>query len=142
MVTKLESGICDILKSTISRLESGSLGKNTLESSVARLDSNCFGRVRLELNESTGYYVLVVTIYSGKMCYALHEICLQVPIVKGSLSYKLSSVPYIRGKRESVDVVKLTVLEITDIHYLKVIKKIKRREVKAAFLKLFYVRGL
>lgn len=142
MVTKLESGLCDILKTTVLRLEDGSLGKRFLESSVARLDSNCFGRVRLEVNESTGCYGLVATIYSGKMCYALHEICLEVPKVKGSLKYKLSSTPYVRGKRESVDVVKLTVPEIKDIHYLEVIKKIKRREVKAAFLKLFYVRGL
>lgn len=142
MVTKLESGLCDILKSTVSRLEDGSLGRGFLESSVARLDSNCFGRIRLELNESTGYYILVATIYSGKMCYALHEICLGVPISKGSLKYKLSSIPYVRGKRESVDVVKLTVPEITDTHYLEVIKKIKRREVKEAFLKLFFVRGL
>lgn len=142
MVTKLESGLCDRLKSTVLRLENGSLGKGFLESSVARLDSNCFGRVRLDVIESTGYYVCVATIYSNKMCYALHEICLQVPIVKGSLGYKLSSVPYVRGKRESVDIVRLTVPEIKDIHYLEVIKKIKRREVKAAFLKLFYVRGL
>ena len=142
MVTKLESGLFDILKSTVLRLEDGSLGINSLESSVARLDSNFFGRVRLEVNESMGYYVFVATIYSNKMCYALHEICLGVPISKGSLKYKLSSVPYVRGKRESVDVVKLTVPEIKDIHYLEVIKKIKRREVKAAFLKLFYVRGL
>ena len=142
MVTKLESGLCDILKSTVSRLEDGSLGNGFLESSVARLDSNCFGRVRLEVNESTGCYVLVATIYSGKMCYALHEMCLEVPISKGTLKYKLSSVPYVRGKREGVDVVKLTVPEINDSHYLEVIKKIKRCEVKAAFLKLFYVRGL
>lgn len=142
MVTKLESGLCDVLKSIVSRLEDGSLDRSSLESSTARLDSNCFGRVRLEVNESTGYYVLVATIYSGKMCYALHEICLEVPIVKGSIGYKVSSVPYIRGKRKSVDIVRLTVLEIKDIHYLEVIKKIKRREVKAAFLKLFYVRGL
>lgn len=142
MVTKLESGLCDILKSTVSRLEDGSLGKGFLESSVARLDSNFFGKVRLEVNESTGYYIFVATIYSNKMCYALHEICLEVPLSKGSLKYKLSSVPYVRGKRESVDVVKLTVPEINDSHYLGVIKKIKRREVKAAFLKLFYVRGL
>ena len=67
---------------------------------------------------------------------------MEVTIVKGSLGYKLSSVPYVRGKRESVDVVRLTVPEIKDIHYLEVIKKIKRREVKVAFLKLFYVRGL
>ena len=142
MVTKLESGLCDILKSTVSRLEDGSLSNRFLESSVARLDSNCFGRVRLEVNESTGYYILVGIIYSGKMCYALHEICLGVPISKGSLGYKLSSVPYVRGRRESVDIVRLTVPEIKGIHYLEVIKKIKRREVKAAFLKLFYVRGL
>lgn len=142
MVTKLESGLCDILKSTVSRLEDGSLGNGFLESSVARLDNNCFGRIRLELNESTGYYVLVATIYSNKMCYALHELCLEVPISKGSLRCKLSSIPYVRGKRESVDVVKLTVPEIKDIHYLEVIRKIKRREVKAAFLKLFFVRGL
>lgn len=142
MVTKLESGLCDVLKSTVSRLESGSLGLSSLESSVARLGSNFFGRVRLEVNESMGYYVFVVTIYSNKMCYTLHEICLEVPISKGFSRYRLSSIPYVRGKRESVDVVKLTVPEITDIHYLEVIKKIKRREVKAAFLKLFFVRGL
>ena len=59
MVTKLESGLFDILKSTVLRLEDGSLGINSLESSVARLDSNFFGRVRLEVNESLGYYVFV-----------------------------------------------------------------------------------
>jgi hypothetical protein len=142
MVTKLESGLCDVLKSTVIRLEDGVLGVSSLESSVEKLDSNFFGRIRLGVNESTGYYVLVATIYSNKMCYALHEICLGVPISKGSLKYKLSSIPYVRGKREGIDVVKLTVPEITDIHYLEVIKKIKRREVKAAFLKLFFVRGL
>lgn len=142
MVTKLESGLFDILKSTVLRLEDGSLGRSSLESSTARLDSNFFGRVRLEVNESTGCYVFVATIYSNKMCYMLHEICLEVPLSKGSLKYKLSSIPYVRGKRESVDVVKLTVPEIKDSHYLEVIKKIKRREVKAVFLKLFYVRGL